>query len=307
MKRIFFLNLLLFLTAGFFYSLELNGFKIVDPLIPADQIKSGGPPRDGIPSIDKPKFVPVSGADFMSMSDKVMGVNYNGEIRAYPVKILNWHEIVNDRFGNKSVVITYCPLCGSGVVFEAKINGENLRFGVSGLLYNSDVLLYDRKTGSLWSQLKESAVNGPMKGTKLKKIPAVYMTWEDWIDNYPDSWVLSVDTGFGRNYERNPYFGYESSPGIWFDVEHTSDKLFSKEPVYGIVLDNSAKAYPLSYLNKEERGFFSDTFKGRSIQIKRVAKDSYIFSDEKGSVIPAVQAFWFAWYTFYPDTDIYGE
>lgn len=130
-----------------------NGFDLGNSSILVEDIKSGGPPKDGIPAIDHPKFLSASKAS-LSNNDRILGVHENGIAKAYPIAIMNYHEIVNDLFGNKAVVVTYCPLCGSGIAFNAKINDQTLSFGVSGLLYNSDVLLYDRETESLWSQLK---------------------------------------------------------------------------------------------------------------------------------------------------------
>ncbi|NIR48043.1 DUF3179 domain-containing protein, partial [candidate division KSB1 bacterium] len=144
-----------------------NGFDLSGSLIPPDEILAGGPPRDGIPAIDNPKFVSPSEADFLQPEDRVLGIDRNGVAKAYPIKIVNWHEIINDRFGDEAVVVTYCPLCGSGVAFSAEINAKATTFGVSGLLYNNDVLLYDRRTKSLWSQLMGKAVTGPLKAEEL--------------------------------------------------------------------------------------------------------------------------------------------
>ena len=135
----------------------LNGFDLTDTLIPEHLIEAGGPPRDGIPAIDEPLFVDSSRAG-LSDTDRVLGLSFGAVARAYPVRILNWHEIVNDRIADQPVAVTYCPLCGSGMAFDARVGGQITRFGVSGLLYNSDVLLYDRRTGSLWSQIMARAV-----------------------------------------------------------------------------------------------------------------------------------------------------
>ena len=122
-----------------------NGFDLNGVLIPADEILSGGPPKDGIPAIDKPVFVKASLARLMRDDDRVLAITHNGISKAYPVLIMNWHEIVNDQFGDDSIAVTYCPLCGSGIAFKADVAGKTLKFGVSGLLYNSDVLLFTAK------------------------------------------------------------------------------------------------------------------------------------------------------------------
>ena len=161
---------LLTLTLGIFayhqalHADTANGFDISNSSIPTNEILHGGPPRDGIPAISNPKHVSADQASFLRDSDRVIGIEINGEARAYSIGILNWHEIVNDRIGNQSVAITYCPLCGTGVAFDATIDGEVTEFGVSGLLYNSDVLLYDRNSESLWSQIKRQALAGDRVG-----------------------------------------------------------------------------------------------------------------------------------------------
>ncbi len=146
MKIVKFILLLIFLNACSTKSVaqNKNGFDLKGALIPVNQIHGGGPPKDGIPSIDQPTFVLADEEDYLQNDAAVLGINYQGIIKAYPINILNWHEIVNDQFNQEPVVITFCPLCGSGMAFSASINGKAHTFGVSGLLYNSDVLLYDR-------------------------------------------------------------------------------------------------------------------------------------------------------------------
>ena len=158
-----------FISASCDAASSKNGFDVGNSSIPVAEILSGGPPRDGIPSIDDPHFITSDRADFLDPEDRVIGVSRNGEARAYPIAIMNWHEIVNDRIGDESIVVTYCPLCGTGMVFLAP---PGLEFGVSGLLYNSDVLLYDRQSESLWSQIMMQAVSGERLGEKLNLLPA---------------------------------------------------------------------------------------------------------------------------------------
>jgi hypothetical protein len=156
---------------------EYNGFDVSGALIPVGAIERGGPPRDGIPAIDRPQFVSAARAGLRA-DDRILGLAFNGVTRAYPVRILNWHEVVNDRFGEVPVAITYCPLCGTGVAFDARLGERVLDFGVSGLLYNSDVLLYDRGTQSLWSQSMQLAVTGPLKGTRLQALSLEHTSWQ---------------------------------------------------------------------------------------------------------------------------------
>ena len=161
-----------------------NGFNLKNSTIPIDKIFQGGPPRDGIPSIDRPNFISVDKADYLKDEDRVLGIDYQGETRAYPIRILNWHEIVNDKIGEHSVAVTYCPLCGSGIVYKADINGKPSQFGVSGLLYNSDVLLYDRQTETLWSQILSKAVSGELVNKKLDIIQSSHTSWKAWKEKW---------------------------------------------------------------------------------------------------------------------------
>jgi len=159
---------------------------------------------------------------------------------------MDYQEIVNDQFNGKPVVITYCPLCGSGVSFDADIDGQKRTFGVSGLLYNSDVLLYDRETESLWSQIMFEAISGPSKGTLLIPIITTTTTWKKWKALHPDTKVLSTQTGHSRNYDRSPYGNYNQERGLYFPVKNQSDKYHPKEWVIGIKIGNKYKAYPFS-------------------------------------------------------------
>jgi hypothetical protein len=284
-----------------------NGFDLADAIIPAQQIFRGGPPRDGIPAIDSPKFLNANQDTFTQPKDRILGIIINNQARAYPIKILNWHEIVNDRIGDQFFVITYCPLCGSGVAFSSLINNKPLIFGVSGLLYNSDVLLYDRHTDSLWSQIMKKGVSGSFAGVKLKQLPLSHTTWEAWKRQYPSTQVLSTKTGFSRNYENNPYTGYEKSRQLYFNVSQKSPNLYHpKEQVLGVEIGNTFKAYPFFELNQSKLSIINDEIENQQITIHwDESHQSGKVLDKKGTEIPVIQLFWFAWYTFHPETLIY--
>lgn len=282
-----------------------NGFDLSSALLPADEIVSGGPPRDGIPSIDAPKFVNAKQADFLRPGDRVLGLARNGVAKAYPIKILNWHEIVNDEIRGEAVAVTYCPLCGTGTAYPTRAAGKRLSFGVSGLLYNSDVLLYDRQTQSLWSQLLSQAISGPLKGAKLALLAIDHTTWEDWRKRHPRTLVLSTATGFARDYNRNPYAAYEQSRDLWFEVKHENARFHPKELVLGVEIDGQFKAYPFSELAKT-RGEISDTFAGQTLTVRYdAAHKTGTVLDQAGRVLPAITAFWFAWYAFHPQTQVF--
>ena len=283
-----------------------NGFDVSNASVPVQAIQRGGPPKDGIPSIDKPKFVPARNSRLRD-DDRVLGVALQGTARAYPVRILNWHEVVNDRFGDRGIVVTYCPLCGTGMAFEAQIDTTAASFGVSGLLYNSDVLLYDRATQSLWSQILKTAVSGPLKGTRLQSVSMAHTSWADWRSRHPDTQVLSTDTGFTRDYQRDPYAGYESVPRLMFDVQHRDDRVPLKEWVLGIEVSGTHKAYPFSTLASRvnRQGELLDTVNGQRLRIRYQAthRSAEAF-DEHGKPWPGTMAYWFAWVAFHPQTDV---
>lgn len=284
----------------------LNGFDVSNASIPVSAIERGGPPKDGIPAIDKPVFVPAGRAK-LAARDRVLGVNLNGVARAYPVLILNWHEVVNDRFGDRSVIVTYCPLCGTGMAFDGGAGPSALSFGVSGLLYNSDVLLYDRGTESLWSQIMSTAISGPAKGTRLAAVPLTHTTWADWRRRHPDTMVLSTDTGHVRDYGRDPYAGYERIQRLMFDVQHRDDRFPLKEWVLGIEVGGARKAYPFSVLARavDAEGLLSDRVGGQAVRI-RFDEDNGTAEafDSDGRSLAGTMAFWFAWVAFHPETEV---
>jgi len=282
----------------------LNGFDLKDIAIPVKQIFRGGPPRDGIPSIDHPVFYPAS-AGTIKNDIRILGVYYNGVAKAYPINILNYHEIVNDDFGGEKIVLTYCPLCGSGIAFVSTINGEDNTFGVSGLLYNSDVLLYDRNSESLWSQMLSVAISGPLKGTKLTLLSTENTTWEEWESRYPKSLYLSDETGYTRDYTHTPYLGYDDSEQLYFPVSNTSSSMHQKERVLGIEVNGKFKAYPYMELQKLD-GPQEDIFNKQVLILSwHDQSKSATVTNEKGNNYPSITAFWFAWYAFHPKTKIF--
>jgi Protein of unknown function (DUF3179) len=285
----------------------LNGFDLRGALLPVEAIQQGGPPRDGIPSIDAPRFVEAAKSGLKD-GDRLLGLARGGAARAYPVRILNWHEVVNDRLGDEAVAVTYCPLCGTGMAFDARVGGKAASsFGVSGLLYNSDVLLYDRATESLWSQLLEQAVAGPMKGTRLTPVPLTHTSWADWRTRHPRTEVLSTETGHARDYARDPYAGYDAIPRLMFEVQHRDDRHPLKEWVLGLRVGGQAKAYPFSVLARrvDAKGRLPDRVGGVPVEIRLdAAHRSAEAFDAAGQPLPSVMSFWFAWVAFYPRTEV---
>jgi hypothetical protein len=326
-----------------------------DPDLPLDDSDlSRGAPKDAIPAITDPVF----GSDWSGFdaslddSSQVIGIERDGEARAYPFGIMNWHEIVNDEF-NGPVLVTYCPLCGSGVTAERTVRGEETSFGVSGLLWMSDLVMYDTLTESLWSQVLGKAVQGPETGTSLSLLPSTITTWNEWQSDHPDTQVLlpppesdTVQGEVDRNYDRNPYSGYDESRQIGIGGGgDADDRLHPKAPVIGVTNGGTARAYSFGAV-QEAGGVVNDTVEGLPVAVattdnetlvayvRRVDGETLEFSRD-GDVLRAgdsrwrlvsgealdgplegtrlqrandrSQMFWFAWADFFPDTEVFGR
>lgn len=279
---------------------EINGFKLTALKIPHGEILSGGPPRDGIPSIDAPKFIAPDKADFMEDKDLVLSFTHNGKTRAYPLRILVWHEIVNETINGKPILVTYCPLCGTAMIFDRKVGGMVRDFGVSGLLYQSDVLMYDRQSESLWSQIKMEAVSGPLSGTALTLLPSAHLTWKAWKIMHPDGKVLSTETGHLRNYSGLAYARYFDSPDTMFPVPRHRDELAEKDWVIGVIADGKAHAFPVADLATQRIA----NHKGITVTYDTGSRLATA-KGSSGDTLPATTVFWFAWQAFYPETTIW--
>ena len=310
--------------------------------IPLKEIRHGGPPKDGIPALTRPEVLIASEANYLKDTDVVLGLSLSDVARAYPIGIMNWHEIVNDSIGSVSVAITFCPLCGTGIAFRADVGGRVLEFGVSGLLYNSDLLMYDRGTDkpNLWAQALGEAVVGPNTGAQLEILPMTQTTWGEWRRTHPLTTVLSTNTGHNRNYARDPYAGYELSAGLFFPVGQEDGRLHPKALVLGVRMNGVSKAYPIKSL--QEKQVLNDSVGGESIvlvtspdsEAVRVylskgqrfeGTSDNILSADKGEQWKMLEdiltnprtgeelkrhgevfvSFWFGWFTFYPDTLLY--
>ncbi|MFH5885847.1 DUF3179 domain-containing protein [Halalkalibaculum sp. DA3122] len=227
---------------------ETNTSKSV---IDIEELIPGGPGKDGIPAIDNPEFVSTDAArSWVSSKEPVIAVEYRGEARAYPLQILIWHEIVNDRIRDTPILVTFCPLCYSALVFERRVDGEVLRFGVSGFLRHSDMIMYDRRTESLWQQFTGKALIGDYVGTRLKQINSQIISFSQFRNSYPDGKVLSRNTGHKRPYGNNPYGGYDDINNTPFVKTDTKD-LPPMEKVVGVKVGDAAKAYPYSVTSQE--------------------------------------------------------
>jgi hypothetical protein len=222
-----------------------------DWLIPTDEIFDGGPGRDGIPSVDNPQFTNVNDAPYLQDDDLVIGIKIGGTIRAYPHPILDWHEIVNDDISGQKTAITYCPLTGSAIAWKRQGVVSNSEFGVSGLLYNSNLIPYDRGSSSNWSQMKLQCVNGSLIGNEIETSRIIETTYKTWREMYPTSLLLSTNTGFGRQYGVYPYGGYKTNDDLIFPVSNEDNRLQKKERVLGLIVGGQTMAFVINSFSSE--------------------------------------------------------
>ena len=316
-------------------------------LIPVDRVLDGGPGKDGIPAISNPKFSKAFTTSYLSNKDLVVGVTINGSQKAYPHVILDWHEIVNDQIDDIPIAITYCPLTGTAITWNRDINGTITEFGVSGLLYNSNLIPYDRQTDSNWSQMRMDCVNGPLIGEQVSTFQVVETTWKNWKQMFPNSEVMTLETGFNRNYGRYPYVtsngDYRVEDYLIFPVGNVDDRLSEKERVHGILENEEVRVYRFSEFDPPD--IITDIIGGKNIAVVGSSKDNFmvsfeiedqeltieqsgetIFKDQKGnlynifgeviegpdsgsSLIPTRSfiGYWFSWAAFYPEVEIYTE
>jgi hypothetical protein len=273
-----------------------------------DEIRSGGPPKDGIPAIDDPSFRPVSSETRIGGAEPVVTVEIPGETpRAYPLRYLTWHEIVNDRIGGVPVAVTFCPLCNSGMVFDRRTASGTLDFGVSGKLRNSDMVMYDRQTESWWQQATGSAIVGELTGTELRHLSSWMESWDQYRARQPDGLVMD-QPAFNRDYGRNPYRGYDSAPRPFlYDGGNPPHGISPLERVVRV----GDRAWPLTRIRREagirEAGVTiswqagqasaldtADIAKGRDVGSVRVR-------DGQGRDVPHDVLFAFAFHAFWPD------
>jgi hypothetical protein len=325
-----------------------------DPLVYRGQLVDVLP-RDGIPSIDEPRFVAPGAADWLSDREPVMALELGGIARAYPLQILTRHEIVNDVLAGRPVAVTYCPLCNSGLVFDRHVRGRTLEFGVSGKLYRSALVMYDRQTDSLWTHFDGLAVQGPLTGSRLEALPSQILSFGEWREANPGGEVLSRRTGHPVTYGSNPYESYDSQDGPYaqFFPQAVNYRLPAMARVVGISGRGSPVAYPYRALARGRAGVLhhrglvvfwragtasaldTETIaRGRDVGAtgvfeargrRFVARDGLLLDRNTGSrwsltgravsgplagvrlrPVPHLDAFWFAWQGYYPETLVYG-
>lgn len=225
--------------------------------------------RDAIPPIHEPRYEPVTEADWLADDDVVLGYAVDGDAWAYPVRILNFHEIVNDFLGGAPVLISYCPLCYSGIVYSREVGGQVLTFGNTSALYESDMVMLDYATGSYWWQVAGRAIVGPLTGSALTVLPSATTTWGNWRELYPDTLVLSRETGFGRNYDRDPFAGLDgfiNEGNFAFPVSAAGldARLSPGDRVLAVQVAEAVRAYPVAAIGD---GALADTLGGEDIVV----------------------------------------
>lgn len=281
-----------------------NGFDISTLGVPQAGLVNGGQARDGIPALTAPKFGPANEAG-LGFEDRVVGVVVGGVARAYPRNVLAWHEAVNDRIGDTPVVIVYSPLSGAVAGFRAELAGKPAQFGVSGLLYNSGTLLFDRASLSLWLPVEGLAIAGPRKGERLAAILTQETSWADWLTRYPKTQVLTTDTGHERPYGQDPYADYAGNSELRFPVAARSDRYHPKEPVLVLGRDGRYQAYPFTELAAHNAPFTTQ-FSGATYRIDFNYPDQRaLVTDVDGKPVPAATEYWFAWHASHPQDGVY--
>jgi Protein of unknown function (DUF3179) len=287
--------------------------------VPLSEFERGGPGKDGIPAIDRPRFVVAERVDFLEPKEPVIVVELNGETRAYPIQILIWHEIVNDSVGGVPVAVTFCPLCNTAIVFDRRVDGKTLDFGTTGNLRDSDLVMYDRQTESWWQQFGGRALVGELTGERLDQVPARIVSWREFERDHPAGKVLSRDTGHSRPYGQNPYPGYDDvDSGPLFPPKGSADdRLWPKERVVFVERGDEAVAIPFSTLQRQKRVLVEVA--GRSLVVRwRAGVASSLDSGtvaagrnvgaaevrENGRLVAFNEPFWFAVAAFRPDVRI---
>lgn len=325
-----------------------------DWLIPSDQIQDGGPGKDGIPALSNPSMIQASSVSFLGDDDLVIGIKMGDEVRVYPHRLLAWHEIINDGIGTNKYSITYCPLTGTSMAWNRILNSSETTFGVSGWLYNNNLIPYDRGSNSNWSQMKLKAVNGELMGFNVELFPIVETTWGFWKQLYPNSLVVSNNTNVysSDQYTYYPYGDYRTNHNrLLFSVSNDDSRLPRKERIHGIIENEATQVFRFTSF-PEVLTVHNINFSGKNIVVAGSQPNNFIVSfyrmldgddkvldfspinnnfpnilkdhegniwnifgeavegPRKGSQLTATRsynAYWFAWGTFWPNAEIFGQ
>jgi hypothetical protein len=284
-------------------------FDLSDLRIPREKILRGRQPKDGIHALDDPATSPVADASFLRSDARIVAVTVDGISRAYPLNVLNMHEAINDRLGNIDLLVTYCSLCDSVTVCDRRLEGKAHRFGVSGLIYESNMILFDRTSHGLWSQLTSSAVSGPDAGRSLRRIH----TWEittfgPWRSSHPTATVVNFQTGFNRPYDSDPHREYLANDRLdrRFQNVTIDDRLRTKEPVIGVSFAGKARAYPIKKLEESGLSTVVDRLGDGELEFAIDAKAKSVRVIRAPDAAIVVHSLWFAWAARFPGSEIYA-
>jgi hypothetical protein len=249
-----------------------------DWLIPKNEVYDGGPGKDGIPALQKPENISVSEGTYLTGQELVLGYFDGQNAMAYPLQILDWHEIVNDELNSFPYAITYCPLTGTGVGWDRRLNGKATTFGVSGLIYNNNLIPYDRETDSNWSQIRLDCVNGALINTKIVTFQIVETSWSNWKLMYPNTRVLSLNTGYNRSYWKYPYGDYKTNENsLLFPLSPDDRRLNRKERVHGIIIEGEAKVYRFGSFSSANT-LINDVVNGKEVIVVGSSNKNFIVS-----------------------------
>lgn len=282
-----------------------GGFSLTNLQVDAAKIVEGGPGKDGIHSVDAPKFATLPEATWLDSDTEVLGLRVGDDARAYPIRMLEYHQIVNDVFGKEPVAITYDPLSGTPFAFSRRVDDKTLTFGVSGLLYNHNFLMFDRETSSLWSQFLGRAIAGPLAGKRLTRLPLRQETIGLWVARAGETKVLKHPDPEHIHYILSPYSSYWVQDKLIFPVEARDERYHPKELVFGVVVNGKPRAY-LGSIVTREGGSVDEKIGGKRVRL-RYATDTGTFDWEVDEGVEVAEAYWLAWKAFHPDTEIWRD
>ncbi len=283
---------------------QIKQFNTDQLTVAPEKILLGGPPKDGIPALSSPKVVRLEEASYTDR-DRIVVVTVDAVTRGYPISVLNWHEVINDFLGTVPVAVVYCPLCDSVTVVDRRIDDQTLEFGVSGLLYNSNVLMYDRTHHAFWSQIGFEAVSGPYAGRSLQMLPWQLIRFEEFKKQHGNAEVVSAQTGYRRDYSRNPYATYFQNDQLMFPVTRQDARLPVKSTVVGVRVGNDSRAYPVDAIRRSKGHAVTDDFKGAGRVVLTATSSGQVDVVELPRGAQVAHTFWFAWVAFHPDTTLY--
>jgi hypothetical protein len=281
------------------------GFTITQPLVDRAKVIAGGPGRDGIHAVDAPTFAGPEAADAIAPETPVLGVSIGGDARSYPIPILEYHQVVNDTVGGVPIAVSYDPLTGAALAWKRSVGGRTLRFGVSGLVYNSGFLLYDRETESLWSQFDGRAIAGALAGKTLEPVPLRQEDFASWLAREAKTKILIPPEPNHYDYNQSAYATYVEKDGAAFPVEARDRRFHAKELMVGVVANGKARAY-LASLVTANGGRVDEDLDGKKIAV-RYDEARGVFEYDVPAGVTVTESYWFAWKAFHPETTIWKD